>query len=71
LLSKQQHFIVNSVVGHRVPYLPGISIGLYPATKFAVTATSELLRHDMKNAGKKMRVTVSKTNISGNFDFWF
>lgn len=48
---------VNSVVGHKIPYY-GIPLNVYPPTKFAVTAFSEVLRQELVQLdNKKIRVT--------------
>lgn len=48
---------INSIEGHKVPCYPGAN--LYPATKHAVTAITETMRNEMRNAGTKIKVTVS------------
>jgi len=49
---------INSITGHYVPFMTGSSINVYPSTKFAVTALSESLRHELIYAdNKKVRVT--------------
>jgi NADP+-dependent farnesol dehydrogenase len=42
---------INSVVGHRILALAGRNV--YPASKFAVTALSETLRHELRHLGMK------------------
>jgi len=61
---------INSVYGHGVfPFYTNAQIGAYPGTKYAVTATSEVMRMELINAkNKKVRVTsvspgVVRTNI--------
>lgn len=52
---------INSNAGHRVFFPPGgITHNVYPGTKFAVTATSEVMRHELiLQKNDKVRVTVS------------
>lgn len=61
---------INSVCGHKAFAVFGdFHIGAYPGTKFAVTATTEVMRMELINMGnKKVRVSslspgVVKTNI--------
>lgn len=50
---------VNSILGHHIPFM-GFSFNVYPASKFAVTALTESIRHELILAdNKKVRVTVS------------
>ncbi|XP_058466519.1 farnesol dehydrogenase-like [Malaya genurostris] len=46
---------INSIEGHHVPYYPGAN--LYPASKYAVTAITETMRHELRAAGIKIKVT--------------
>lgn len=45
---------INSILGHKV--IPGGN--LYNASKFAVTALTESLRHELNSLGSKIRITV-------------
>lgn len=47
---------INSIEGHMVPAYPGAN--LYPASKHAVTAITETMRHELRTAGTKIKVTV-------------
>lgn len=47
---------INSVVGHCVPAVPNMNI--YPASKHAVTALAETLRHELTQLGSKIKITV-------------
>lgn len=47
---------INSVVGHKVLDFPGGNV--YPATKHAVTAITETLRHEFNRLNTKIKVTV-------------
>lgn len=50
---------INSITGHYVPFVP-LRMCLYPASKHAVTAITETIRHELVFAdNKKIRVTVS------------
>ena len=47
-----------SVAGHRVPIMPlGGEMNIYPATKYAVTALSEICRIELSKT--KIRTSVS------------
>lgn len=51
---------INSVVGHQVLTFPIPQFDIYPATKFAVTATTEVVRQELNYLkNKKVRVAVS------------
>lgn len=54
---------INSNAGHKIPFPmnPNISHNVYHGTKFAVTATSEVLRQELIcQENDKIRVTVTK-----------
>ncbi|XP_015181312.1 PREDICTED: farnesol dehydrogenase-like isoform X1 [Polistes dominula] len=46
---------INSVAGHDILCFPGVTLNMYPATKFAVTAASEITAKELH--GSKIRVT--------------
>ncbi|KAL3282661.1 hypothetical protein HHI36_005836 [Cryptolaemus montrouzieri] len=46
---------INSDLGHIIPPIPGLNV--YPATKYAVTALTEVLRGELVRAGSKIKVT--------------
>ena len=53
--------IINSMSGHRIPSTGGTisSFNIYPASKHAVTAITEVLRQELQTAGtKKTKITV-------------
>lgn len=52
---------INSIYGHGVPKFGDIpSINVYPATKHAVTATTEVLRQELNYLqNKKVKVSVN------------
>lgn len=67
--------LINSIAGHHVPFLAGVmpSFNIYPASKHAITAMTEVLRQEFQTQGTKVKVTViSKLKghmktIIGNF----
>lgn len=52
--------IINSIVGHFVPYTVGMvgSLSIYPSSKHAVTAMTEVLRQELQAEGCKTKITV-------------
>lgn len=50
--------IINSVVGHSVPFF-GAPISVYPASKYGVTAMTEVLRQEMQLFNSKTKITVN------------
>lgn len=53
---------INSVAGHLVPPYPNLN--LYPASKHAVTALAQTLRQELDRMQSKIKVTVSRYNLS-------
>ncbi|XP_073835626.1 farnesol dehydrogenase-like [Musca autumnalis] len=49
--------IVNSVAGHKVPFFPGINFNIYPSSKHAVTAMTEVLSQELANEKTKIKIT--------------
>lgn len=52
-------FHINSIFGHSISNCPGGNPNIYPATKYAVTAMTETLRHELRVLKTKIKVTVS------------
>ena len=53
---------INSVVGHSVPSMAGaeVNINVYAGTKYAVTATTEVIRQELNYLqNKKVKISVS------------
>jgi len=48
---------INSITGHYVTHRKGIYVGLYPASKFAVTALSQSLAHELSDDNSKIKVS--------------
>jgi NADP+-dependent farnesol dehydrogenase len=59
---------MNSVRGHYITPSTVVNVGVYPGTKYAVTATSEVMRLELiRKNNKKVRVTsVSPSLVSTN-----
>uniref|UniRef100_T1P8J9 Short chain dehydrogenase n=1 Tax=Musca domestica TaxID=7370 RepID=T1P8J9_MUSDO len=49
--------IINSVVGHKVIHFEGSSTNMYPASKHAVTAMTEVYRNEFLMHNTKLKVT--------------
>lgn len=52
---------INSCAGHKIPFFVGLypSFNIYPSTKYAVTAMTEVIRQELQNFDTKIKVTVS------------
>lgn len=51
---------INSYAGHKIPFFVGMypSFNIYPSTKYAVTAMTEVMRQELLAFGTKIKVTV-------------
>lgn len=51
--------LINSIAGHSVPYFAGVmpSFNIYPCSKHAITAMTEVLRQEFQSQGTKVKVT--------------
>lgn len=55
---------INSISGHRVYYLPGFTMNIYPPTKHAVTAMTETYRQEFAMEKTNIKITVSCSSIT-------
>lgn len=64
---------INSISGHKVPYFANLdwpSLNIYPATKHAVTAMTEVYRQELQREKSKIKVTVrSAAHCLNTFQF--
>ena len=60
---------INSIFGHSVPMASGIMFNVYPGTKYAITATTEIIRQELATMNnRKVRVaSVSPGLVDTNF----
>ncbi|XP_017473908.1 PREDICTED: farnesol dehydrogenase-like [Rhagoletis zephyria] len=49
-------FLINSIVGHKVPLFENNTFNIYPPSKHAVTAMTEIYRQELLN-NKKVKIT--------------
>lgn len=54
--------IINSVAGHAVPFMADHSFNMYPASKHAITAMTEVLRQDFIKSGLPIKISVGVRN---------
>ncbi|XP_011185382.1 farnesol dehydrogenase [Zeugodacus cucurbitae] len=50
-------FLINSIAGHNVASIPGLSWNMYPSSKYAVTAMTEVYRQEFLKYNTKIKVT--------------
>ncbi|XP_050323116.1 farnesol dehydrogenase-like [Bactrocera neohumeralis] len=50
-------FLINSIAGHSFSNVPGLSWNLYPSSKYAVTAMTEVYRQEFLKYNTKVKVT--------------
>lgn len=52
---------INSHAGHKIPFFVGLypSFNIYPSTKYAVTAMTEVMRQELQVFDTKIKVSVS------------
>lgn len=58
--------IINSILGHRIPDVPYPAFGVYPATKYSLTALCQTVRQELSFSQLKIKLTVSR-----NFAFYY
>uniref|UniRef100_A0A6P4FKD9 Farnesol dehydrogenase-like n=1 Tax=Drosophila rhopaloa TaxID=1041015 RepID=A0A6P4FKD9_DRORH len=49
--------VINSVVGHKIPHIPGFGYKMYAPSKFAVTAMVEVLRQEFQQKKTQTKIT--------------
>ncbi|VEN44569.1 unnamed protein product [Callosobruchus maculatus] len=63
---------MNSIVGHKVPFMPHPNFNVYPASKHAVTALTESLRQELMHFHTGIKVTsISPGVVSTEFQNGF
>ncbi|XP_053962734.1 farnesol dehydrogenase-like [Anastrepha ludens] len=50
-------FLINSIVGHYVPICPNTTYNIYPSTKHAITAITEIYRQELLNQKTNIKIT--------------
>ncbi|XP_017046693.1 farnesol dehydrogenase-like [Drosophila ficusphila] len=49
--------VINSVLGHKIPNMPGFGFKMYAPSKFAVTALVEVLRQEFQEKKTQTKIT--------------
>ncbi|KAH8243561.1 hypothetical protein KR032_008604 [Drosophila birchii] len=49
--------VINSVLGHKIPTMPGFSFKMYAPSKYAVTALTEVLRQEFQLKKTQTKIT--------------
>ncbi|KAH8295258.1 hypothetical protein KR018_009260 [Drosophila ironensis] len=49
--------VINSIVGHKIPNVPGFTFKMYAPSKFAVTALTEVLRQEFQLKKTQTKIT--------------
>lgn len=55
--------LLNSILGHRIPEVPVPLFGVYPASKYAITAISQTIRRELAYHKASIKVTVCSLNV--------
>lgn len=51
---------IYSIAGHIVPQNLAKSLGMYPPSKFAITAMTQVLREELRAVNSRIKVTVRR-----------
>lgn len=49
---------VSSILGHFIPRMTGYNLNIYPPTKHAIKAMTEVLRQELLAKGTKIKISV-------------